>query len=223
MQVKDFIRNFRTATGDEKDPPFWADEVIVGYLNEAVQEACERAKLIEERLNPQICSVQVVPGEATCALHASIFEIKRVTLQGRPLHETSTERLDMTQPGWELRKGRPCWFLFEQANGVQSPRLRLVPTPVEVETIALTVFRGALKPIDPCDLNARPELHERFHLRLVDWMLHRAYLQQDAEIFNETKAATSLGQFEHAFGERPDANVQRKQRDHRPKVVRYRW
>jgi hypothetical protein len=50
--------------------------------------------------------------------------------------------------------------------------------------------------------------------------MHRAYLKQDAETFNPIKAAEYLGLFEQAFGERPDANVQRKRRDKRPRVVR---
>lgn len=223
MRVDDFITRFRTAVKDEADPPFWKNEEIIGFLNEAVQEACERAKLIEDRLTPQVCNVQLQVGVSSYNLHPSVFEIKRLTFRGRPLNETSVEELDCEAPGWEIRVGTPRWFVFEQASGMQPAKVRLVPAPTMAEPIALTVYRGALRPLDVGTCSAKPEIAERFHERLMDWMFHRAYLKQDAEVFDPNKAAVSLGLFVQAFGERPDANVQRKQRDNQPPVVRSNW
>ena len=87
----------------------------------------------------------------------------------------------------------------------------------------MTVFRGALKPLSADLDTAKPEIQERFHERLMDWVLHRAYLKQDAEVFDPNKAAQSLALLVQAFGERPDANVQRKHRDRRPPVVQINW
>lgn len=219
MQVGDFITAFREVVSDKELPHFWSDERIVSYLNEAVQEACERAKLIEDRS----MSLDIEPGQDTYSLHPSVFEIKRLTYRGRPLDETSVEKLDCDAPGWEARNGQPRVFIFEQASGGQSPKVRLVPTPVTTEAVGLTVYRGARQVLSASNPIAQPEIPARFHTRLMDWVMHRAYLQQDAEIFNPTKAATSLALFVQAFGERPDANVQRKQRDRRPPVIRMQW
>lgn len=223
MKVADFIEEFRDAVGDNELPYFWSSEIIVRYLNEAVQEACERAKLIEDRSTPTVCSVTLQAGESTYHLHPSVFEIKRLSFRGRPLDETSVEELDSDFPGWESRGGTPRMFVFEQASGGQPPKVRLVPTPTAADTIALTVCRGALKPLSADLDQSRPEIHERFHLRLMDWMLHRAYLKQDADTFDPNKAATSLALFVQAFGERSDANVQRKLRDRRPPLVAINW
>lgn len=223
MKVEDFITEFRDAVADHVVPPFWSDAEIVRYLNEAVQEACERAKLIEDRSTAAVCSIPLQAGESTYPLHPSVFEIKRLTYRGRPLDETSVEELDEDSPGWKNRSGQPRCFIFEQASGIRPAQVRLVPTPTAADTIALTVFRGALKPLSADITTSKPEIHERFHLRLMDWMLHRAYLKQDADAFDRNKAAESLGLFVQAFGERPDANVQRKQRDRRPPVVQINW
>lgn len=223
MKVADFIAEFRDTVADHAVPPFWSSENIVRYLNEAVQEACERAKLIEDRSTAAVCSIPLQAGESTYALHPSVFEIKRLTFRGRPLDETSVEELDADSPGWETRSGQPRLYIFEQASGIRPAQVRLVPTPTAADTIALTVCRGALKPLSADNDAGRPELPERFHLRLMDWMLHRAYLKQDADAFDPNKAAESLGLFVQAFGERPDANVQRKQRDRRPPVVQINW
>lgn len=223
MKVADFITEFRATVGDAELPHFWSSELIVRYLNEAVQEACERAYLIEDRLTPAVCSITVEPDVSTYQLHASVFEIKRATLRGRPLDETSVEELDEDCPGWENWKGLPRAFIFEQANGARTASIRLVRVPTQADTLALTVYRGALKPLSAELDIGKPEIPERFHERLMDWVLHRAYLKQDADTFDPSKAAESLGLFVQAFGERPDANVQRKQRDRRPPLVQINW
>lgn len=219
MKVGDFIARFRAAVFDDQVPTFWSDEEIVSYLNEAVQEACERARLIEDRS----MSLELEPGQDTYNLHPSVFEIKRLTFRGRPLDETSVEELDCDAPGWELRSGQPRRFIFEQASGGQPPKVRLIPTPVTAEDAGLTVYRGARKELSANNVSAQPEIPTRFHERLMDWVMHRAYLKQDADTFDPAKAATALALFVQAFGERPDANVQRKHRDRRPPVVRMRW
>ena len=223
MKVADFIDGFRSTVGDNEEPYFWSDEDIVRYLNEAVQEACERAKLIEDRRTPEVCSVVVVSGQDTYDLHASVFEIKRLALGGRVLDETSVEELDCDAPGWERRTGTPRQFIFEQASGASPASIRLVPAPASSGAIALTVYRGALKPLRADVDLGKPELPERFHERLLDWVLHRAYLKQDADTFDPNKAAQSLALFVQSFGERVDANVQRKHRDRAPPLVRSSW
>lgn len=223
MKAGELIERFRVAVCDQQDPPFWSSESIVCYLNEAVQEACERARLIEDRRTPEVCSVVVVAGQDTYDLHASVLEIKRLTLDGRILDETSVEELDCDTPGWESRKGAPRQFIFEQASGASPASIRLVPTPANSGSIALTVYRGALKLLRADIDFAKPELPDRFHERLLDWVLHRAYLKQDAEAFDPNKAVQSLALFTQAFGERVDANVQRKHRDRAPPLVHSNW
>lgn len=223
MKAADFITEFRSAVADTETPHFWSSENIVRYLNEAVQEACERAKLIEDRSTPAVCTITLEPNVSTYQLHPSVFEIKRATLRGRPLDETSVEEMDDECPGWENLKGLPGCFIFEPAAGIRSASIRLVRMPTQADTLALTVYRGALKPLSADLDTGKPEIPERFHERLMDWVLHRSYLKQDADTFDPSKAAVSLALFVQAFGERPDANVQRKQRDRRPPIVAINW
>lgn len=225
MNVADFITAFRSDLVDQARPgQLWSDEDIVRYLNDAVQEACERAKLIEDRLTPAVCAITLQPTVSSYQLHPSVFEVKRATLRGRPLDETSVEELDRDYCGWETLQGVPRMFVFEQASGAQPARIRLVRTPTQTDTLALTVHRGALRKLTlDGDCQAKPEIPERFHERLKDWVYRCAYLKQDVDAFDKTKAIEFEAAFERSFGARPDANVQRKQRDRRPPVVRMSW
>lgn len=222
MNVDDFISAFRTAVLDKEDPPFWSSGEIVSFLNEAVQEACERAKLIEDRTTATVCTLAVVVGQDTYPLHPSVLEVKRASFSGRVMCETSVEEEDESNCRWEQLKGQPRRFIFEPASGARPPQLRLVPSPNIPGTIALTVCRGALKSLD-CTRNESPEIPARFHTRLMHWLMYRAHLKQDADTFDTVKAAEHLGLFELAFGKREDANVQRKHRDDSPPLVHSNW
>lgn len=223
MKVAEFITDFRADLVDNDTPPLWSDADIVRYLNDAVQEANVRAFLTEDRLTPAVCTVTLAPDVSTYQLHPSVFEIKRATLRGRPLDETSVEELDDDCPGWENWKGSPRLFIFDQASGARPASIRLVRIPTQADTLSLTVYRGALNPLTAANGTAKPELPERFHERLKDWVYRCAYLKQDADAFDKSKAIEFEASFERSFGARPDANVQRKQRDRRPPIVTINW
>lgn len=224
MDVAGIIATFRRDMVDQAEPYFWSDDDVVAYLNSAVQEACERALLIEDSRTAAVCELVLIPGQSTYALHPSVLRIKRLTFRGRPLDETSVEALDAGWHGWELRQGEPRGFIFEQEGGTATPaRLRLVPTPSQAEAVALTVYRGPLTQLSAGSLSAHPEIPERFHERLMPWLYRCAKLKPDAETAGPSEAAQHEAEFERAFGARPDANVQRKRRDRRPRLVRFEW
>ena len=220
MLCADFIAEFRRVMDDIARGYLWADDEIVRYLNSAVEEACERAKLIEDRTTPDCCSLDISAGEAQYPLHESVLHVKRLALNGRPLDETSEEELDCESRGWEARSGAPRAFFT-----VNQTQVRLVPTPTADATLALTVYRRPLSPIDPAKFTGKEEIEipVQYHLRLMPWVYRSALLKNDAETINPVKAADFEAQFERAFGKRPDANVQRKRRDKRPPVVRCNW
>lgn len=224
MNVADFIADFRSDLSDAEDPPLWSDAEIVGWLNAAVQEANERAKLTEDSTTAAVCTIPVVAGTAVYPLHPSVFQVKRVALNGRKIEESSVEAQDACGPsGWETRTGTAREYIFQQASGANPAAIRLVRVPPENGTLTLTVFRGALKKLS-ADLDTqKPELPERFHEHLKNWVYRCACLKADPETLNPLKAAEYAALFEASFGARPDANVQRKQRDKRPPIVRCSW
>lgn len=218
MNVAGFIADFRLSAQDAVAPYLWSDAEIVGYLNDAINEACERALLIEDRTTPVVCSITLVPAQADYTLHASILKVKRLTFRGRALIETSIEAMDEGSRQWEDQTGDPTHYILTSDSG-----LRMVPTPVTSEAIALTVYRTPITPLTVSPGTTAPEIPERYHQRLMDWVRRSAYIKPDTEVFDKAASERYEAAFTASFGARIDANVQRKHRDRRPHAVRFSW
>lgn len=224
MNLQELINELRIALADEVEPCLWSDEALTSYLNEAVQEACERALLIEDMTTEAVCRIALQPGQAVYRLHPSVLKVERALVDGKPLTETSIERLDEGMTNWEARRGEPRQYVFVQAGGAGQPAIQLVPEPVAPGLLKLRVYRGALVPMAEAAAETdAPEIPVRHHRKLMNWALRCAYLRPDADGYDRDRAQLHEAMFERDFGARPDANVQRKQRDKRPRLVRSHW
>lgn len=223
MNIQELIAQARLALADEVEPYLWSDEALEGYFNEAVQEACERALLIQDMSTPSVCQVSVQAGQPVYRLHPSVLKVERASLQGGLLHETSIESLDAQLGDWENRSGQPRQFVFLQSVGDGDPGLRLVPTPRLDAQLNLRVYRGPLQPMALEGRCQTPEIAVRHHPKLINWVARCAFLRPDADGYDRDRAQLHETMFERDFGARPDANVQRKQRDKRPRLVKSHW
>lgn len=213
MTGQDFIDQFRVIRDDRVKPYLWSDDEVLAYLTEGELEAAVRAKLIEDSTTPSCCLLPFGT-DAEYALDPAVLLIKRATYLGKPLTETSVDEQDGRDSNWEARTGEPSSFI--QREGF----IRLVPKPATAGELALTVYRT---PLEPIGLKTEPEIAARFHFRLLAWVHRCAMLKQDAETFDAAAAKRYEAEFTESFGERQDANVQRKRRDRRPPVTRIAW
>ena len=55
MQLSDLIKRFRIDANDKVEPYFNDDESVTSWLNEAVNEACIRGRLLHESENTEVC------------------------------------------------------------------------------------------------------------------------------------------------------------------------
>lgn len=240
MNRDDLFAAFRARAADTADPPLWSDAELQEFVDDAHNEAAERARLIRDSTTPEICAVDVVPGTAVYLLDRRILSVERakLDLQSNPLRLTSTQAMDSPRGramphewrssgpswidsagwGWETQTGSPCYAVLDDEGGRW--KLTLAPIPTVADTLRLQVFRLPLACMD--DEEDEPEIPYRLHIRLVDWMMHRAYSKSDADMFDERKAAESEAIFASAFGQRVDSNVRRKQEDLSSSIVRFR-
>lgn len=237
MTLDDLVDVFRARMRDTAEPPLWTRAEVVEFADDAENEAAERASLLRDTTTAAICEVDVVAGTAAYTLDDRILRVERAKLDlgTVPLSLSSTAAMDRgagvtpkdwrtqslswqsggADAGWEQRTGTPALALIDREGAAW--KLRLVPIPVVDDTMRLHVIRLPLEPLSVSD--GSPEIPARLHVRLVDWMVYRAYSKQDSETFDRTKASEAEAAFTRSFGECIDANARRKQDDRAPCVT----
>lgn len=222
MNVEALVKQFRTDADDGVEPAvLWETESIIGWLNEAVAEACIRARLLHESVNPAVCQIAVTAGATHYPLHPSLYEIDYLAF--KPTGDTrrsdvtllSREELDRIEPGWRDRTGRPEYAIQSDTA------LRLAFTPDTTGTLFMEGFRLPLAPLaDDAD---QPEINAAHHAQLVHWALHRAFSVPDSQKIDPTRAALAERAFTRYFGIRPDADLRRATRQDVPQHNQAFW
>lgn len=225
MKLGELIRRVRTMANDKVEPYFWSDEDITDWLNDAVGEACIRARLIHESDIEAVCLIELEPLRATYPLHPSLYELTFISYQPDEWSRrfvrvilVSTEWLDAHEAGWRNAKGEPKFAI--QNNG----QLRLVPTPTRDLVLRIEGYRLPIAPMILNDDEAdTPEIPEELHLHLIQWALYRGFGIPDMEAFDPTKAELALNEFARFFGLRPDCDLRRITREDVPQHVEAFW
>lgn len=234
MNLGDLIKAFRKLADDEPAPRLWGDTEVKRYANEAERDAVERGFLIEDDETAEIVKISVETGKETYALDSRILKITRARLETRRIllfaagkqmldNRAFTHRGDPEDwpsdgwgsPNWDTATGIP--YAYVESTG----KIRLVGIPSVDDTLKLTVYRLPLQDME--ETTDVPEIRAERHYELLDGMLARAYLKNDAETYNPKKAAEHEARFTAHFGSKIDANVRRKQRETRSHTTRINW
>ena len=182
----------RVRLKDDAKPYLWSNEWLDQAANEAEREACIRARLIED-VSSIASSIDLATDALRYELHQSVLDVLDAELESKP---------GSTVAGWTLTESEIVFSEF----------------PKTADVLLMTVIRLPLKEMS-CD-DDTPEIRSHHHLRLLDWIEHRAYAVKDADTFAPGESSNALARFEQSFGQRPDANVQRKRREKTGRVVR---
>jgi hypothetical protein len=169
---------------------------MLDYANEAVNEASRRAKLIVDSTTTAICRITVASGTAVYTLDPRIIAIRRVKLasNARVLGKSVYWELDEAYPRWDESTGT----VDRIVTGMDTDKIRLFRIPTVADTLQLTVVRLPLLPL--AKDGDTPEINARFHRSLVYYIKHKAYNNQDSEVFDPNKADVHLAFFEQEFG-----------------------
>lgn len=196
MTLQDLLDEARARTNDVAAPYFCSDARFTNFANEAQREACRRARLIVDSTTASVCQIAITSNNAIYPLDPSVLFVRRATVDGqsRPLVRVHHRDLDARGTEWMTETGDiDAWVV-----GLDSRKLRLYRVPTANGVLRLTVQRLPLaKLVVPTDL---PEVDERYHERLVDWMLYRYYSTNDAELRDDKAAQNALAAFEGEFG-----------------------
>ena len=218
MQALELLERVRSRLDDSAEPYLWADDELLGYLSRAEAEAAVRAGLLPfdtRDADPVIAPIAIVAGTREYVLDPRVLRLDRAWLadDNRRLALVGEDELDRIGSwDWESLTGTPVY-------GVRwGDRIRLSPVPEASGTLHAS---GVRLPAGALTLEGAPEIAPVFHLDLVDWALHLAYLKNDAETLNREKAADAAARFERVFGPRLTADQYRKRHERRARTVAY--
>ncbi len=202
MKLGEIIAQARRELDDTAAPYLWSDDELQVYANEAEAEAARRARLLIDSTTSAITQKALAPGDSTVTLDARIVSVRRAKLasQDRPLARTVMREIDAHLPGWEAAPASvPQAIITDYETG----KLRLYPPSAAADTLKLTVIRLPLAEMN--DDEDAPEIHARFHLKLIHWIKHRAWLKNDPDTYDEKSSEAALKMFEAEFGQRSSA------------------
>jgi hypothetical protein len=188
--VDDLVAIFRSdlsdpelpGDGDDSDS-LWSDTEITDWILEAQRELCERVDVL---FDASSFSIKTSAGNGLYAVDDEITKLRRGKVAGgRTLQAVSVkELLRRYQPSefeisvidWESMTGDPKYMVTDYEPGM----VKLVPEPVEIETIELHVYRL------PTSDNL--EIPNKYRRKLLSKTKHLAYMKDDVDSQNLTKA-----------------------------------
>jgi len=227
MNLGELRNAARLRLDDAIEPYLWSDDELNGYINEAVNEACLRARLNTDSTTPEVTEIAVIAGTSSYDVHSSVFFIERVYMETlkRVLHKTSFHDLDAEDDQWQTHTGNPTHYSMDLDHyadyGDLYNKLTLYPIPEADDTIKLIVYRLPLSPMNSD--SEFPEIPVPHHPYLVDWVCAQAYQKADADSEQLNRAARFDQIFTSRFGPRPEARRLEWRRKQRPKRVISRW
>lgn len=211
----------RTMLDDHKQPYLWPDEDIDRRLNNAVREACLRARLLRDSAdtNPKLCVIPVKAGQDVVRLHPSILVPRSGILAGFPhkVYALSGPSMDKLRPGWDNgthSAAAPCFMIMDTAQKL----VQLWPKPDADYTLRLRVWRlptdeEAMEGDSDEPVIILPDPEELCH-----WAAYECYMVQDSETLNPQAASRHLGLFESRFGSRPTLHDMARWADSPPRI-----
>jgi hypothetical protein len=185
----------RIKLSDEVAPHRLTDNAALLFLQEAETEACRRARLLVDSSTAAICTIAVVAGTALYALDSRVLAVRAAYLSGKsaPLTRWATILMDQERANWQASTGTPNTFLTDYETG----HIRLYPIPTANATLSLRVSRLPLTELTEV---SSPEIHVRYHQKLLEWVVYRMRSIEDSELYDPRKAQVALGEFEAEFG-----------------------
>lgn len=203
-ELGQLIVDCRDELDDSVEPYLWDDDYLTARLNDAVNEAAIRARLLVESTRSDICQIALVAGQAEYTLHPSIVVIRRASLasdRSTPLCRTTTSVLDGCSSTWRTETGTPEYVVRDG----QTRSITVVPTPAADDVLHLTVWRLPTEEEVMEDDSDEPVIDPMYHDKLFHWAVFRALTKRDVEQQSTRDADRHLTEFETTFGPRPTA------------------
>ena len=189
MNLTEIFDRARSLLDDKRAPYLWSDIDLLGYLNAAINEAAEKAKLFKDSITAEVCQKTILAADPSpdYLLDTRVLKVESAKLSTRtlPLERKPKAEMDAWRPDWRnAPAGTPRCFITDYSEGY----LTLCPKSDADATLYMTVLRLPLNQMSLSQMDASPEIHFRHHFRLIDGILAQAYEKDDSQTLDPEKA-----------------------------------
>jgi hypothetical protein len=201
------LRDVSGAQSADEEDLLWSDEVLVRYINDGYQRFCELSMILEDATSAEATQIVLQADVTSYPLHQSVISVASAVLDGKALRKVSTNQTHGNLP--QVVGFSPSHVVSYRGVSAYIPdynvgTFHVIGTPAEDEVgkvINLRVVRLPLVPLTLNDVNAVPEIHERYHLDILEWAAFRALRNHDNDAENMAKASAHSTRFERAVEE----------------------
>jgi hypothetical protein len=199
---------FRSDVRDEVAPYLWSSAEIYAYIDDAQKMFCRLQGGISDTTGA-VTQLAAVASQAFTTISPKVLKIRQlVRADGRFIKLLNFEDLTkidtLTGP------------LTAAVSGMETNKLRWLPTPAVNETVAMWVYR--LPTVDITTSGQALEIDEQHHRHLLSWMKHLAHMKQDAETYDKGRSEMFRSEFQ-AYCDQ--AKGERELREHKYRTVFY--
>lgn len=213
MTSGELLALFRSEMNDVEEPYLWSDAEVYGYIDDAQKMFCRKTDGISDATKAKVVNINVVPGDDWVKTHPSIKLIRRATRvdTGRPIDVINNQ--DMLDRGWYFDGSTGT--VKALVIGEEQYKAQVYPISNETMTIRLLVYR---MPLELIEGDQDFEIPEKHHRHLLLWVKSLAYLKQDTETYDKSKANDFEGRF-LAYCEQ--SMLEDRKEKHKTRIVRY--
>ncbi len=201
MTLTDLIARYRNDTDDLTVPYLCSDEDVTVYANEAVHQACRRAKLLVDSTTTAQCRIALIENQSVYQLNELVLEVRSARVDGRdyPLDLITERTLEQYKPGWMKEVGTIKAAITDM--NTRSIRFYRIPDAAQILLTPYAWMNVVRLPLTDMTTGTHvPEIAAPYHLGLVNWIKFRAYNSGNPDMY-----AALAGQyyelFESEFGQ----------------------
>ena len=198
--LSDGFDGYATATQEERDENvLWTDAQLLELLNDSYQEACIRGEILTED-TPFSLKIKALKNGYSISQQITQLRYVSISTQDQPAIE-HVSRVDMEDngkfPDWRIATGEPTHYWMH------GYKMFLYPTPI---IDAVVTLEGYAYP-DEMGLSDEPAIPLNQHKDLIWGVLSKAYLRNDADGYDSSRADYYDTKFIRAFGPPIDNRV----------------
>ncbi len=223
MKVSELLSLFRKETDDTMEPYLWSDEEVLAYLNEAQEVHVRLTGGIADRRSP-LTKITYKTGDQFKKYDEKILRIKgardeensKLTVQNYDSLETGYLEDDYGRrfnAGLDDGKTGDIQYLI---TDVEAGDIQLYPIPDHDGEIRLYVYRLPREEIT--GTASELEIPSYHHMNLLNWVKYKAYMKQDVETFDGSRAKEFRMEFVEGI---TNAKKDKAAREDRKRVVQY--